>query len=132
MIETTKFDTGRMSGGAVSGHALATEIADYLAKQGVPFAHAHEVSGACVKLADSLNIEVHELSDNQLKSIDSKLPGDIRSVLNGAGATASRTSVNGTSEESVAVQIKGLENSNKAAIEWITNDRNSFSRMMSI
>jgi hypothetical protein len=60
------------------------------------------------------------------------LPGDIRTVLNGVGATASRTSINGTSEQSVSSQIKSLDNANRAAIEWITDDRNSFSRMMSI
>jgi argininosuccinate lyase len=132
MIETTKFDTAKMSGGAVAGHALATEIADYLAKKGLPFAQAHEVSGACVKLADSLGVEVHELTDEQLSGVNSMLPGDIRTVLNGVGATASRTSLNGTSEQSVSTQIKSLESANTAAIEWITDDRNSFLRMMSI
>jgi argininosuccinate lyase len=132
MIETTKFDTAKMSGGAVAGHALATEIADYLAKKGLPFAQAHEVSGACVKLADSLGVEVHELTDEQLSGVNSMLPGDIRTVLNGVGATASRTSLNGTSEQSVSSQIKSLESANTAAIEWITDDRNSFLRMMSI
>jgi argininosuccinate lyase len=132
MIETTKFDTAIMFEGAVAGHALATEIADYLAKKGVPFAQAHEISGACVKLADSLGVEVHELTNEQLSGVNSMLPGDIRTVLNGVGATASRTSINGTSEQSVSTQIKLLDGANKAAIEWITEDRNSFSRMMSI
>lgn len=132
MIETTKFDTAKMAGGAVAGHALATEIADYLAKAGVPFAQAHEVSGACVKLADSLNLEVHELSDAQLQSVHKLLPGDIRNVLSAHGATASRTSISGTSESSVSAQLNTLGAANMKAREWITTDQTSFSKMMGI
>ena len=132
MIETTTFDREKMSGGAVAGHALATEIADFLARKGVPFSQAHEASGKCVQLADSLGIEVHDLSDTQLSGVHSDLTSDIRSVLTGPGAVSSRTSLSGTSEASITKQIAQLQSSNKSALESIEKARESFSRMMSI
>ncbi len=132
MIETTTFDREKMSGGAVAGHALATEIADFLARKGVPFSQAHEASGKCVQLADSLGMEVHDLSDTQLSGVHSDLTSDIRSVLTGPGAVSSRTSLSGTSEASITKQIAQLQSSNKSALESIEKARESFSRMMSI
>ena len=132
MIETTTFDREKMGGGAVSGHALATEIADYLARKGVPFAQAHEASGACVKLADSLKCEVHELSDEQLLSVHSDISSDIRSLLSGSGATSSRVSISGTSTQSIKAQVETLSRHKADALNRIEKARTSFSRMMSI
>jgi argininosuccinate lyase len=132
MIQTTTFDREKLAARAVSGHALATEIADYLARKGVPFAQAHEASGACVKLADSLNCEVHELTDTQLASVHPEISSDIRSLLSGEGATASRTSMSGTSTQSIAEQVRALNQSSAAASQRIESARKSFSRMMSI
>ena len=132
MIETTSFDREKMARGAVAGHALATEIADYLARKGIPFSDAHEASGKCVRFADSLGVEVHELSDSQLASVHVDLMPDIRSLLTGEGATSSRTSISGTSSASIAAQVRALDEANKAALNAITENRESFSRMMSI
>ncbi len=132
MIETTNFDTARMANGALAGHALATEIADFLARAGVPFAEAHETSGACVRLADSLGIEVHELSDAQLASVHQLLSPEIRKTLTGTGATNSRISASGTAESSVTAQVKSLTKLNVLALKKIEEARNNFTRMMSI
>ena len=132
MIETTNFDTARMANAALAGHALATEIADFLARAGVPFAEAHETSGACVRLADSLGIEVHELSDAQLASVHKLLSPEIRKTLTGTGATNSRISASGTSESSVTAQVKSLTKLNVQALKKIEEARNNFTRMMSI
>ncbi len=132
MIETTNFDTARMANGALAGHALATEIADFLARAGVPFAEAHETSGACVRLADSLGIEVHELSDAQLASVHQLLSPEIRKTLTGTGATNSRISASGTAESSVTAQVKSLTKLNVLALKKIEGARNNFTRMMSI
>ena len=132
MIETTTFDRARMAGGAVAGHALATEIADFLARSGVPFSQAHETSGKCVRLADSLGIDVHELTDAQLSEIHPSLTPAIRETLSGEGATSSRTSLNGTSTSSIAAQVESLVAQNSKALKKIEDARSSFSRMMSI
>ena len=132
MIETTTFDRERMARGALTGHALATEIADFLARKGIPFSEAHETSGKCVRLADSLSLEVHELTDEQLQGVHAQLTSDIRTLLTGLGATNSRTSVSGTSQSSVSAQISLLKVTNQVALKKIENARETFSRMMSI
>ena len=48
MVATLRFDTERMAQLAPAGFSLATDVADWLVRQGVPFREAHEVSGALV------------------------------------------------------------------------------------
>ena len=130
MVKTAKFNSENISSGAHSGYALATEIADYLAKKSVPFAQAHEVAGECVRLCESAGIELHELSDDQLKAIHPELKSDLKEFLTTQGAVASRTSSLGTSISSVTKQIDGLENATKEAKSWISNEVERFSGMM--
>ncbi|WP_260984752.1 lyase family protein, partial [Brevibacterium casei] len=63
MIATLKFDTERMAYLAPRGFALATDIAEWLVRRGVPFRVAHELSGACVQLAESRDVELWDLTD---------------------------------------------------------------------
>jgi argininosuccinate lyase len=132
MVETTSFDRERMASGAAKGHALATEIADFLARKGVPFAHAHEISGKCVQLAESLNKDVHELSDSELASVDDRLTTDIRSTLSAVGGVASRTSIGGTSTQSLIKQIHELNHRNQLFVEYFDSKRSDFLEMIQI
>ena len=132
MVETTTFNRDVMSAGAVKGHALATEIADFLARNGVPFAHAHEISGRCVQLAESLKVEVHELSEAQLLSIDVRLTPDIRSSLTAVGAVSTRISLGGTSTQSIVKQLHDLNNRNQHFIEYFDSKRSDFLEMINI
>mgnify|MGYP000246338275 CR=1 FL=1 len=132
MVQTTTFDRAKMAGGAEAGHSLATEIADYLARKGVPFAHAHEIAGLSVRKADSLGIEVHELSDAQLQEIDPALTSELRAQLSALGAIASRTSIGGTSQASVTKQIADLKSQSANFESHISTQRKSFAEMMSI
>ena len=52
MMATLTFDTDRMAAAAPAGHALATDVAEWLVRQGVPFREAHELSG-CVRAASA-------------------------------------------------------------------------------
>ncbi len=63
MIATLKFNTERMEALAPQGFALATDIAEWLVRQGVPFREAHELSGAAVKQAESRGVELWDLTD---------------------------------------------------------------------
>ena len=130
MVKTAKFNSAIISSGAHSGFALATEIADYLAKKSVPFAQAHEAAGECVRLCESAGIELHELSNDQLEAIHPELKSDLKEFLTTQGAVASRTSSLGTSISSVTKQIDGLENATKEAKSWISNEVERFSGMM--
>ena len=63
MIATLRFNTELMAASAPEGFALATDIAEWLVRQGVPFREAHEVAGACVRLAEERGIELWDLSE---------------------------------------------------------------------
>ena len=130
MVETAKFHEKVISSGAQAEFALATEIADYLAKKAVPFAQAHEAAGECVRLCEKSGIELHELSDEQLLKIHPELAPDLRDSLTTSGAVASRTSSLGTSTSSVLAQISDLKDATKEAKSWISNEVARFSGMM--
>jgi argininosuccinate lyase len=132
MVETAIFNPEVMASGATAGFSLATEVADFLARKGVPFAAAHEAAGACVKKCESKKIELHELSDADLKSIHPELTPDVRGVLSAEGAIASRVSSLGTSQDSVREQIAIANSENELARTWISSEQKRFSGMMSL
>lgn len=109
-VGTLVFDTAKMAESAPQGFALATDMAEWLVQQGVPFRRAHEVAGACVKVAEADGVELDELSDGQFSDIDPALTPEVRSVLTVAGSLASRSTVNGTAPTSVRKQLKNVEN----------------------
>lgn len=131
MIATTTFDRAKMKTAAPLGFSLATEIADFLVKQGVPFSQAHEAAGACVKRCEDLGIELHQLSDSDFSSIHPKLTAGVRFFLDAHGAIKSRTTINGTAPASVRDQISELLKQIKIDSNWITSERTRFSGMMS-
>ena len=130
MVETAKFNEKVISSGAQAEFALATEIADYLAKKAVPFAQAHEAAGECVRLCEKAGIELHELSDEQLTEIHPELGADLRNILTTSGAVASRSSSLGTAPSSVLSQVSDLKDATKEAKSWISNEVARFSGMM--
>ncbi len=132
MVESTTFDVAKMKAGALTGHALATEIADFLALKGVPFAHAHEISGSCVRLADSLGLEVHQLSAEQFAAVDSGLTSEILARLTGEGALASRTAASSTSTASLNVQIHELQALTQSQSDFFVARREQFREMMEL
>jgi argininosuccinate lyase len=131
MVASTKFDRKRMAKSAPEGFSLATEIADYLVRKGVPFAHAHEAAGKCVKLAEKSGIQLHELTAIQLRSAHKDLDEGVTKFLDVKGAVGSRDSINGTAPKSVARQIRALIDSLKRDTNWISNESKRFSGMMS-
>ena len=92
---TMHFDRARLEEEAPTGFALATDIAEWLVKNGVPFRHAHELSGACVKLAEGRGQELWDLTDNDfIETFAAFLPADkapgVRVVLSSLGSVDSR------------------------------------------
>jgi len=106
MIETLTFDTVRMRQTAPAGHALATDVAEWLVRQGVPFRDAHEISGACVRLCDERGVELWDLSDGDLMGVSPHLTSDVRDVLTVDGAIASRAAFGGTAPGRVLEQLE--------------------------
>mgnify|MGYP003342349420 FL=1 len=132
MIETTTFNKEAIEAGAISGHALATEIADHLSMKGIPFAEAHEISGKCVKYCEAKSKELPDLTEADLKMIDPKLDVELISLLSVERAINSRSSSIGTATSRVKKQISNLNSDNKECQDWISNARRDFSGIMAL
>jgi argininosuccinate lyase len=104
MIATLRFDTDRMAELAPQGFSLATDVADWLVRRGVPFRDAHEASGALVRLCEQQGIELDEVTDDMLASVSADLTPDVREVLSIEGSVASRVGAGGTAPERVGEQ----------------------------
>jgi argininosuccinate lyase len=130
MVATTDFDREKMALAAPLGFSLATEIADYLVRAKVPFAHAHEAAGKCVALCEASGRQLHQLTDEEFASIHPSLKGDVRDVLTIHGALESRTTVGGTSPSSFKRQIKESTAITAAYSKEFTDKAKAFSEMM--
>jgi len=131
MIATTEFDREKMAVAAPAGFSLATEIADYLAKKGVPFAVAHEAAGKCVAMCESSGRELYQLTDAEFLQANSQLDGGVRDVLTVLGAINSRTTAGGTAPALVIAQIKAALAANAKTAKEIASKHAAFSEMMS-
>ena len=108
MIKTLKFNTELMTQSAPAGFALATDIAEWLVREGVPFRNAHEIAGACVQVAEERDCELWDLTDEELSRISSHLNSQVRDVLNIEGALNSRDAFGGTAPARVREQLQVL------------------------
>ncbi len=108
LVRTTVFDAQRVSAGAADGFALATDVADWLVRRGVPFREAHEISGAWVKRCESLGIDLEELPDDELARLSPALDPSIRDVLTVPAAIAARNGPGGPAPARVREQLAGL------------------------
>jgi argininosuccinate lyase len=108
MIRTLRFNTARLAELAPQGFSLATDIAEWLVRQKVPFRVAHELAGACVQECEKRGIELWDLTDDELAAISPSLTPDVRSVLTVEGSLASRNTRGGTAGERVAEQLSEL------------------------
>ncbi|WP_244899260.1 argininosuccinate lyase [Trueperella bernardiae] len=104
MIATMELNYERMAELAPQGFSLATDIAEWLVRQGVPFREAHEISGACVATCEKRGIELWDLTDDDFARIDSRLTPAVREVLSVEGSVAARRGRGGTAPERVAEQ----------------------------
>ena len=108
MIATLRFDEARMARSAPEGFALATDIAEWLVREGVPFRQAHEIAGACVRAAEARDVELWDLTDAELNQVDARLTPAVRDVLSVRGSLDSRASFGGTAPARVREQLDQL------------------------
>ncbi len=109
MVATLAFNTARMAELAPQGFSLATDVAEWLVREGVPFRVAHEVAGACVRRCEELDIELADLTDEQFAEISPHLTPGVRDVLTAEGSVASRNGRGGTAPERVREQLAELD-----------------------
>jgi argininosuccinate lyase len=108
MVATMHFNAARMEELASAGYSLATDVAEWLVKQRVPFKQAHEITGKLVAFAESNNLELDEVSDIDLAAISAHLTPEVREVLSVSGSIRSRTGAGGTAVPRVLDQISAL------------------------
>jgi argininosuccinate lyase len=119
MVATLTFRTDRLAELAPAGFTLATDLAEWLARQGVPFRTAHQAAGACVRLAESRGVGLAELSEMELVAIHPELTMDVRRVLNVAGSIGSRDAYGGTAPERVAEQLQRARQAVSEHRAWV-------------
>ena len=112
MISTLTFNTELMAGSAPQGFALATDIAEWLVRQGVPFREAHEIAGACVRAAELRGVELWDLSPSEFSEISSYLTPEVSAVLTLQGSLDSRSAFGGTAPVRVREQLANLTEQN--------------------
>jgi argininosuccinate lyase len=90
---------------ALCPEMLATDLADYLVRKGVPFRETHHISGACVRLAEDEKIRLDALTLEQLQKIDSRFGEDVMEVWDYEMSVERKNSTGGTAKSSVLKQI---------------------------
>lgn len=118
LVSTLSFNEDRMRELAPRGFTLATDLAEWMVRQGVPFREAHEASGACVRIAEERGVDLVDLTDEELSGVDKRLTPEVREVLTIDGAVASRTTKGGTAGVRVAEQRETVRQHAAAAREW--------------
>lgn len=106
MVETVTFRTDRMRALAESGFATATDLADWLVREGnIPFREAHHITGRAVAAAESAGVQLADLPIETLQAIDARIDDRVYAVLTVDASVASRQSHGGTAPSQVRARI---------------------------
>jgi argininosuccinate lyase len=108
VIKTMKIRPEQMAA-SLEPSMLATDLADYLVKAGLPFRQAHEVAGQAVQLAEKQGIPLSELTVAQLQTLDARFEADVVAVFDVAHSLGSRAVDGGTAAEALVQQLTAAE-----------------------
>lgn len=118
VLDTLRVNGERLKSG-LSFDMLATDLADYLVRKGVPFRETHHIAGQAVKLAEENKCSISELTLPQLKSLHSAFESDVSQVWDFEASVERRTAIGGTSTPSINDQISQLK-------EWVAQTESTF------
>ncbi|RGE20366.1 argininosuccinate lyase [Leucobacter sp. wl10] len=107
-VRTMSFVPERMAEQAAQGFTLATELADWVAEQGIPFSEAHDITGRAVVVCEQRGIGIEDLSASDLASIDSRITADVLERLTLESAVSRRSGGNGTAPSRQGAQRERL------------------------
>jgi argininosuccinate lyase len=119
MLRTLRFDENRLAAHATNGFSLATEVADWLAKQGIAFAQAHEITGALVRYCESNGKTLNALDEGELLAVSPHLRAEVLQHLSALTAVKARCGYCGTAPESVERQLLRLRQHVRRQREWV-------------
>ncbi|HEY8451474.1 MAG: argininosuccinate lyase [Micromonosporaceae bacterium] len=108
MVATMTVHADRLAAAAPTGYTLATEVADWLVRRGVPFRDAHEVTGRLVARCVARGCDLGDLDDAELAEVSPHLTPEVREVLSVDSALSARTTVGSTGPEPVARQLAAV------------------------
>jgi len=123
MVSTLGVRDEKLSAAAATGHALATDVAEWLVRSGAAFRDAHDIAGRLVRYCDAHGAELWEVDDDGLRSVDERLTGDVRSVLSVRGSIESRATHGGTAPARVAEQLAALADAAHDHAAWASGAR---------
>ncbi|PSC05579.1 argininosuccinate lyase [Alsobacter soli] len=109
MVATMTVRVDRLLAQSTDGFTLATEVADWLSRRGVPFAEAHEITGALVQACEARGIGLQDLTAADLAAVDPRLEASLMRALTPQAAIAARSGPGGTAPERVREQMARLE-----------------------
>ncbi|NWT81049.1 ARLY2 lyase, partial [Lanius ludovicianus] len=93
---------------ALSPEMLATDLALYLVRKGMPFRQAHVASGKAVQLSETKGITINHLSLEDLQNISPLFGSDVAQVFSVVSSVEQYTAAGGTAKSSVSAQIEQL------------------------
>ena len=106
MVAALRPDTARMRAAAGSGFSTATDLADWVVRElGLPFRQAHHITGAAVKRAEALGVDLAQLPLDELTAIEPGITAEVYKVLSPEASCDSRRSYGGTAPEQVRARI---------------------------
>ena len=93
---------------ALTPDMLATDLADYLVRKGVPFRETHHISGAAVRLAEEKGVPLTSLTAEDLRPLCAHFEDDVASVWDFERSVEARDSEGGTSKRAVLEQVSKI------------------------
>ena len=94
---------------ALTPDMLATDLADYLVRKGVPFRETHHISGQVVALAEKEGKPMDQLGFEQLQGVDGRFEKDVLKVFDYQKSVEMRSAKGGTSRSAVMEQIEAVK-----------------------
>src|SRR3954454_5490825 len=122
MVATLHVRDQRLADAAATWHALATDVAEWLVRNGTAFRDAHEAVGRLVRWCEEHDCELWDPSDDELAALDARLTPDVRTVLSVRGALQSRATYGGTAPVRVAAQLSELADAAHRHAAWASAD----------
>ena len=108
MIGTMKINRERMRDAVFSNFSTATDLADYLVKNGVPFRKSHEIIGSIVRFCEENDFNFFELSLDKLNKFSPVFKEDIQEIINPEKSTERKESAGSTSTVEIKAQIEKI------------------------
>lgn len=118
LIASMEVHPAPMRAQAGLGFTLATEVADHLARKGIPFAEAHEITGVLVRYCEEMGRELETLDAVDLRAVDPRLDAGVLDCLTLDAAVAARSGHGGTAPARVIEQIGRFRDNLAGIVRW--------------